>query len=511
MSDENRQSSSSVFGWVAAFVIAAFLAGAGYFVVRGVIDRQSDLDRRTKAAENLKQLGEALHSYHVAYRDPFAGMSLEMKRLQLRARVNHIIVIYQENWSFDGLYGKFPGADGIEKAGSAAQQTAKDGTPYKTLLQPIDAEKKQPDPRFPADLPVGPFDLAKYVPAEGRTGDLIHRFYHEQWQINGGKMDRFVAWSDAAGLTMSYYDASDLPEGKLAKQYTLCEHFFHAAFGGSFLNHFWLISAATPKFPGAPADMLSQPEKFDDRELTPDGYAVNTLMSVNQPHRRDEKGTDLFAKNPARLLPNQTMPTIGDRLSDKKITWAWYSGGWDRATAADPDPAFNRMFQFHHQPFAYFANYADGTAAKKEHLKDEKDFLAALKDEKLPAVAFIKPFGDDNEHPGYASLARGQQHVADLVTAVQASPAWNDSIIVIAYDENGGRWDHVAPPAKDRWGPGTRVPAIVISPFARAGFVDHTEYDTTSILRLIEERWELDPLSERDREAGNLLNALGFN
>src|SRR5262249_9516105 len=106
--------------------------------------------------------------------------------------------------------------------------------------------------------------------------------------------------------------------------------------------------------------------------------------------------------------------------------------------------------------------------------------------------------GPDNEHPGYADLLRGQNYVASLVSAVQNSPYWKDTAIIITYDENGGRWDHVAVPKGDRWGPGTRVPAIIISPYARRGFVDHTRYDTTSILAFIESRWDLAPLGKRD-------------
>jgi acid phosphatase len=164
--------------------------------------------------------------------------------------------------------------------------------------------------------------------------------------------------------------------------------------------------------------------------------------------------------------------------------------------------------------FAYFANYADGTAAKAEHLKDITDFFAALKSDDehggLPAVSFVKPLGPDNEHPGYTDLMRGQQYVADLVAAVQKSDYWDSTAIIITYDENGGRWDHVAPPAIDRWGDGTRVPAIIISPFAKRGFVDHTQYDTTSILKFIESRWHLRPLGTRDANANNLLNAFKF-
>jgi phospholipase C len=418
-------------------------------------------------------------------------------------KIQHIIVIYQENWSFDSLYGKFPGAIGFDQAGDAVRQVDLQGTPYAKLPQPIDTTRKPPahDPRFPPGLPVGPFDASRFVGPEQQTGDLVHRFYQEQHQIDDGKMDKFVVWSDAAGLVMSYYDASDMPEGKLAKEFTLADNFFHAAFGGSFLNHFWLICACTPVWPDAPADKIAQLDVdgmlIKDGAVTPDGHAVNTAFPVNRPHPAN-------ITDPLQLVPQQTMPTIGDRLDGKHIHWAWYSGGWNDALAGNPDP----LFQFHHQPFAYFAKYADRTSARARHLKDEIDFFFDLKSHKLPAVSFIKPLGPDNEHPGYASLLRGQEHVAQLVDAVRHSPYWRHALIIITYDENGGRWDHVAPPVIDRWGPGTRVTAIIISPYAKKGYVDHTQYDTTSILKLIERRWGLKPLGARDAAAHDLTPAL---
>jgi acid phosphatase len=116
-------------------------------------------------------------------------------------------------------------------------------------------------------------------------------------------------------------------------------------------------------------------------------------------------------------------------------------------------------------------------------------------------VSFIKLAGIDNEHPGYAAEVTGQQHVADLVKAVKKSSAWKDCAIIITYDENGGRWDHAPPPVRaDGWGTGVRVPAIIISPFARKGFIDHTEYETVSILKLIEKRFHLSPLGTRDAD-----------
>jgi acid phosphatase len=144
-------------------------------------------------------------------------------------------------------------------------------------------------------------------------------------------------------------------------------------------------------------------------------------------------------------------------------------------------------------------------------VKDIEDFRAALRAGNLPAVAFVKPNGAHNEHPGYADLLSGQRYVADLVKAVQDSAIWKDSVIIITYDEAGGRWDHVPPPPGDRWGPGVRVPAIIISPYAKRRFVDHTPYETVSILKLIETRWQLAPLGSRDAAANNLLNAFDFS
>jgi acid phosphatase len=417
-------------------------------------------------------------------------------------RINHLIVIYQENWSFDSLYGEFPGANGIAGAEDGVRQVDKAGRPYTTLPQPVNtsATPPGPDPRFPANLPVRPFNIGPYVAGDQKTGDLPVNFYGEQYQIDGGKMDRFVAGSAAAGLVLGYYDATNLPEGKLAQQYTLADNFYHAAFGGSFLNHFWLICGCSPVWPDAPAAKVAQLDPtgavIKDGAVTPDGYAVNTVYSINSPHPAAITDT-------AQLLPAQTMPTIGDRLSDKNLSWAWYSGGWNDALAGRPDP----LFQFHHQPFAYFANYADGAPARAAHLKDEQDFLRALTTGDLPTVSFLEAVGADNEHPGYASLLQGQQHVAALVSAIQNSPYWADTAIVVTYDENGGFWDHVAPPVVDRWGPGARIPAIVISPFARKGYIDHTQYDTTSILKTIEVRWDLAPLGARDAAAHPLTNA----
>jgi phospholipase C len=412
------------------------------------------------------------------------------------SKVNHVVVIYMENHSFDNLWGQFPGADGLSKAKKEQIiQLDASGQPYATL---------PPIPRssaFPTNLPNDIFNIEQYVAADQVTPDVTHRFYQEQLQINGGKMNRFALYNNTKGLTMGYYKTADLPLYELAERYTVCDHFFHSVFGGSFLNHQWLVAAASPVFPNAPENMKAQLDAdgklIKDGSVTPDGYAVNTLNSIN---------LHPASQNPQGLVPVQTGPNIGDRLTDKGVSWAWYSGGWNNIMEGKPAPSFT----YHHQPFAYFARYAPGTPGRKEHLKDETEFLEAAKNGTLPAVSFVKPIGLENEHPGESTVKGGESHAVELINAVLNGPNGKDVVIILTYDENGGFWDHVAPPVIDKWGPGTRIPALIISPFAKKGYVDHHTYETVSILSFIEKRWGLEPLNDRDRNADPLSHAFDF-
>jgi phospholipase C len=420
-------------------------------------------------------------------------------------RTNHIVVLVLENWSFDSLYAEFPDADGIVNGMHAPPQIDATGAPYATLPQNV--------AHIPTTLPNAPFPLDMYVPTSTETSrDLTNNFYEEQRQIHGGKMDQFVLYdASAKGLTMGYYHVTDLPLFTEASQYTLCDHFFHGVFGGSLQNHIFLISAAVAQFPNAPASVkravldanglpvADANGKPQDGPLTPDGFVVGTLFPTATPHP---------ASTPAeQLVPPQTMPTIGDSLTAANIDWAWYAEGWTDITS---NPGSNpKLFQYNHQPFAYFENYGDG-APGRAHLKDESEFLAAAQTGKLPAVSFVKPDGMDNEHPNYTDVIAGEQHARALIDAVRNGPNWSDTAIIVTYDENGGFWDHLPPPAGDKWGPGTRVPAIVISPFAKKAFVDTTVYDSASILAFIEHRFHLQPLGTRDQSAADLTNAFDF-
>ena len=206
-------------------------------------------------------------------------------------------------------------------------------------------------------------------------------------------------------------------------------------------------------------------------------------------------------------------------MSAKGVSWVWYAGAWDAAVADGMQPAEAKRkaiatsenggpyFVTHHQPFNYFARFAPGTADRAEHLKDYREMVAGIDKGQLPQVVFYKPQGVLNEHPGYADVYSGDKHIAELVEKIKASPLWSSTAIIITYDENGGFWDHVAPPKGDRWGPGTRIPTIIISPYAKRGYVDHTAYDTTSIIKFITRRFGLEPLPGVRAQMGDLTAA----
>jgi acid phosphatase len=650
--------------------------------------------------------------------------------------INHIVVIYQENWTFDALYGSFPGANGLANASTTAKTqldklngTLIAGTPgtsgsftgasliselpsnfvlsntatygtyndqsYNALVttlppKPVnDAATIAIDPSFEVsgtasallintlypysltDPALSPLSNAgdNYNSDNYITGDIYHRYWQEQFQINGGNMNMFQTWSDDPGLVLSHYDATDLPEGLMAQQYTLCDNYFHSAFGGSFLNHQFLIACQAPVYTATPAGSILSAvdptsgilelaglgnnisltgltttsgsktvtvastvglyknmtladsggaipagdtvtginsetsftvnaaataseaavtgtaypgvpsgddvgELADDSKITAIGspsfesylhgdspvqtytqhYAVNTIYTNNLV----PVGTATGAGTSVMPSINDSNPSganyeqnIGDLLGRAGISWKWYSGGWNEALSATPsNPAattstasFNTWnatynFQWHHQCFAYFDNYAPfgttivdptvsgsdplvgyqvgitGSTSSAAHLQDEANFLSDVSNNTLPQVSFVKCVGLNNEHPGYAALQVGMAHVQSLIQAVQQNPTlWAHTMIIITYDEHGGRWDHVAPPHRDIWGPGSRVPCLVISPYAKQSFIDHTQYDTSSILSTIEARFlthsgSTTTLNSLDANAPTFVNSL---
>ncbi len=347
--------------------------------------------------------------------------------------IKTIVVIYAENRAFDNLYGNFPGANGLQHlTPEQMQQRDRDGkilsalppVPGKGLTDPTDpkeitteATAGHPNQPFALDDPNG-----YGVGLDYKLHDLVHAFYQNQMQINGGKNDMFAAYSDAGGQVMGHFDGSKMALWQIAKKYTLADNFFQGGFGSSFFNHQYLICACAPfdfktkaepekykdnvsmvaadgvtlKTEGPPSALDGPPKFVRYGVLTPDYYAVNTIQPPYQPsgNLAAEHGDWRFADSELRnTLSPQVAPTIGDRLSDANIGWAWYGGGWKAAilanealrkyleskhsetytwpeAVADGVTAAHVIFQYHHQPFNYYVNYAPGKPARAEHLRD---------------------------------------------------------------------------------------------------------------------------------------------
>ena len=555
--------------------------------------------------------------------------------------INTVVVIYAENRSFDSLFGQFPGANGLSRASHASYtQLDRDGSVLQALPPvwggtggnsgPVVSNAGVTSGAPAAPVPVTETQTASYLqfnhpysiqslynfqssadtnPLQYTNRDLYHRFYENQMQINGGANNMFAAWADSGGLTMMYLPnhTPDHPLWALAQKYVLADNFFQSAYGGSYLNHQYLICSCAPIYPGdaatgpvnpvsggtaplpsavtlvknsyvhkvwtlqtsptSPASAMGGPASFTaSTAITPatsgifQGDSAGVFYSVNTsqpPFPPSSNATNTSGPQTAvnlkasNTVPAHTQATIGDLLTRAGVSWAWYSGAFNFALNNPPNTkgssAANPNFQYHHQPFNYYGRfdpsrpagyddagnasddpiYAKGGADERAlHLLDAgiasapytilppaltgpaaapwvaSRFVSDIENGTLPAVSFYKPQGTVNEHNGYANITDGDQHIAAIVAALQASPQWPHMLIVITYDEFGGLWDHVAPPRGDFFGPGTRIPAIIISPYARRGFVDHTQYDTSSILRFITRRWnlpELPGLKLRDR------------
>jgi acid phosphatase len=516
------------------------------------------------------------------------GTQTDATTAALQSKVKNIVVIYAENRSFDNLYGNFPGANGLGAVLNAdgtptaayVPQKDRDGATVLSSLPPVwggvtmGGSIVTVTQQQSAGLPNAPFDIGTAFKASANatidgsvvTRDLYHRFFENQMQIDGGKNDMFAAWADSGSLVMGHFDYSASPLYKLAQQYTLADNFFQGAFGGSFLNHQYLICACAPLYPNADTSPAKPTIAVLDTDangtftpnlsrkagvgasamdgaagssvfvmsgnLAPKGYfggttfhAVNTMQPPFQPSGNapaDLAGSDALYADASKgtTLPVQMQMTIGDLMSLNSVSWKWYGGAWNSALqdgmqaptakrtviyAGDTNGVASTAavdFQPHHQPFNYYKNFDPVTNAsnRADHLQDYADLVADAAAGKLPAVSFYKPEGLYNQHPGYANIANADQHIADVIAKLQASPQWSNMVIVVTYDENGGQWDHVAPPKGDLIGPGSRIPALVISPFSKKG-VDHTQYDTASILRLITRRFglpKLPGLSDRD-------------
>ncbi len=314
--------------------------------------------------------------------------------------------------------------------------------------------------RFDADGngQLGPVELTAFfrqqAPASGPPG--------ESEAVAAGRLPTRHLSAPPAGPTpawvsntLSYYDWHEIPNyWEYARRFTLCDAFFSSLAGPSEPNHLYTVAAQS-------------------------GGLVN---------------------NPPPNLAGQdgvyTFPTMAELLEKSGVSWKYYD--------EKPNPHKHSLWN----PMPGFKQFQQSPALMS-HLVGLDQFYADAKAGTLPAVCWVVPTPQDSEHPP-ADSARGMRHVTDLVNAIMGSAAWKDTAIIVTWDDYGGFYDHVAPPAVDQYGYGPRVPALVISPYAKPGHISHARYDFTSPLKLIEERFGLKPLTLRDGATNDMRDCFDF-
>ncbi|NJD58346.1 MAG: hypothetical protein C3F13_04850 [Anaerolineales bacterium] len=354
--------------------------------------------------------------------------------------IQHLVVVMQENHTFDNYFGTYPGANGI----------------------PTDV-KMPVDPSNPSAGYVSPWHIGNST-----ITDLSHSSSTFADQFNNGKMDGFVSALNARNqdgkLAMGYYNGSDIPYyWNLADNYVLFDQFFSSAKDGSSANHMYWVMGSSPVVP---------------------------------------KGVNL-----SDVLANT--PTIFDSLQAAGVSWKFYVQNYDPTiTYRDVYNKGNRESQVIWVPLLNFDRFIDDPTLSS-HIVDLSQYFSDLDNGTLPAVSYIVPSGA-SEHPP-SSLMSGQRFVKSILQELERSSAWDSSAFLLLYDDWGGWYDHVTPPQVDEFGYGPRVPGILVSPYAKASYIDNTVLDFTSVLKFIEQNWNIAPLSQRDANANNFLSAFDFN
>jgi phospholipase C len=460
--------------------------------------------------------------------------------------IKHIIVIFQENNSFDHYFGTYPNA--TNPPGEPAF-TAALGTPTvnnllipKYLLSPNNPNLSQPH-RIDRSNPV--------------TCNPIHDYIDEQKSYNGGKLNLFVQNDGkAAGCqktptdnqVMDYFDGNTVTAlWNYAQHFAMSDNFHGSTFGLSTPGHINLISGNTHG-----AECLQHiPTCFVPGKGKYIGVNVGTLLGDIDPRYDDCS----MQTSPTPTLNTVKMvgKNIGDLLNNKSITWGWFSDGFKLSPPAPPLPAGKvpcdyrsyhtdsagspHVFDYYPdvEPFQYYYNTSNphhlaptaiiGGTDKTNHQYDLTDFWAAAKAGTLPAVSYIKAATYQQGHPKSSDPLAEQTFLVNTINAIQKSPQWSNTAIILTWDDSGGWYDHVMPPIvspsddlkydalygvnlcnpnppagysnppgysqKDKCGYGPRIPLLIISPYAKTNFVDHAATDFTSVLKFIEDNWNL--------------------
>ncbi len=371
-----------------------------------------------------------------------------------QAKIQHIVFIIKENRTFDHYFGTFPGVEGATSGVISTGQRV-------TLGRAQD--------RMPHDI--------------GHAWGDAHTAMHD------GKMDQFDLVSSAAGsngafLSMTQFLASDIPSyWSYAQHFALADHMFSSLSGPSFPNHLYTVAAQAGNAVGNP----DSPHWGCDAD-------ANVVVDV-----MDQAGSV------TKHYPCFDFQTLADSLESAGISWRYYA-----PSIGEDGYIWSALDAIRH---------IRQTSLWAQRVVPYGQFVDDAKAGSLPSVSWLVPPFEASEHPTVGqfagtsrvvSVCDGENWTVDQVNAIMQGPDWPTTAIVLTWDDFGGFYDHVPPPATDQFGYGPRVPLIVISPYARQGVVSHTVYEFSSVLQLIEAQFKLKPLGARDGVANSLLDMFDF-
>jgi phospholipase C len=434
--------------------------------------------------------------------------------------IKHLVVIFQENVSFDHYFGTYPKT--IRDASGHMVFRPKKGTPSVNGLSE-DLLTHNPNS-------AQPFLLTDQV-----TCDQDHNYTAEQKAYDGGKADEFVEYTEGKGCTvpyevMGYYDGNMVTAfWNYAQNFAMSDNSYNTVYGPSTPGCLNLIAGQT----GGAQASASSPKVVDGTDIGDmDPYF-------------DE------ASKKGDALLKMTGRNVGDLLNDKGINWGWFQGGFrDPSQSHACDSAeLKKDYTPHHEPFQYYTSTSNpkhlpptsagmiGKSDQANHQYDLEDFWSALEAGNLPAVSFLKAPAYQDGHAGHSGPVCEQEFLVETINRLEKSPDWANMAIIISYDDSDGWYDHQAPPLvndshiasvdfpqsgskapvlggiQGRMGYGPRLPLMVISSFAKVNYVDHTVTDQTSILKFIEDNWNLGRIGggSFDEMAGSLEGMFDFS
>ncbi|GAA1441382.1 phospholipase C [Leifsonia poae] len=463
--------------------------------------------------------------------------------------IKHVVVIFDENVSFDHYFGTYPTAANTD----GTTFTAAKGTPKANTLVTSGALTKNPNLYPPKRL----------APSQAATCDQNHGYSAEQQAVDGGKMDLFVQKTStdtctglfgAPGLAMDYYDGNTVTGlWNYAQNYSMSDNNWDTLFGPSTPGALNLISGQTHG--GTAYDPKSGAVLPASTAVSsPNAAGVGSVIGDPDPAYDDCSDNDHTSTS---AVVGMSGKNVGDLLNKRNVTWGWFQGGftpttpWSGAagsyakcdaTTANITGAAVKDYSPHHSPFQYYKSTSNphhlapssekaiGHTDQANHQYDLTSFDAALQNNNLPSVSFLKAPEAQDGHAGYSDPLDEQKFLVNEINAIQKSSSWSSTAVVVTYDDSDGWYDHVAPkvangsndPAADstvctsvkhvaggyadRCGPSQRMPLLVISPYAAKNKVDHTAIEQTSVLRFIENNWLTGRIGDSsfDSRAGSL-------